>query len=121
MKSRLFAKVVPALVAAGLLLGAPTTAEAAPSATVTTQPVQTAQGPGSAEASTALRSTAPRAAHGATLASGDKKDEKKKGGFFKKLGIAVLVVILLIVLFAIGLLVAIVLAIRAIFRRRRTA
>ncbi|QKW18180.1 hypothetical protein HUT16_03085 [Kitasatospora sp. NA04385] len=64
---------------------------------------------------------APRITHAPAtavtdLAAGDK--EKKKGGFFKKLGIAVLIVILLIVLLVIGLVVAVVLGIRALFRRR---
>ncbi|MEV6976433.1 hypothetical protein [Kitasatospora sp. NPDC093806] len=118
----MFAKVVPALVAAGFLLGSPATAEAVPAAahTVTTA-AQASPARAASAATVHARSADSRTAQGSVLMAGDKKDDKKKGGFFKKLGLAVIVVILLIVLFAIGLVVAIVFAVRAIFRRRRTA
>ncbi|PJN29133.1 hypothetical protein CG736_00735 [Kitasatospora sp. CB02891] len=91
-------------------------ATAAPTA-APVRPQAVAQSAGAAAAVAQAVGHAPAAAVG-HLAAGDRQ-EKKKGGFFKKLGIAVLVVIVLLVLLAIGLVVALVLGIRALFRRRR--
>ncbi|MFJ1790951.1 hypothetical protein [Kitasatospora griseola] len=83
------------------------------------QAVAVQQVPGPVAPQAAPQITHAPATAAVDLATGEK--EKKKGGFFKKLGVAVLIVIVLLVLLVVGIVAAIVLAIRALFRRRRTA